>query len=99
VLLLVISSPYARRGELFRDYRDHYGKDGAPVLVWQAPSGIMNPRLDPQVIADAYAADEVAAAAEYGVQFRRDIESFVNREAVDAGVLPRRRDLQHTRKW
>jgi hypothetical protein len=43
-LLLGISSPYARRGELWRAYRDHFGKDGDPVLVWQAETRAMNPR-------------------------------------------------------
>jgi hypothetical protein len=91
-LLLCISSPYAKRGCLWSAYRAHYGRDG-PVLVWQAPTTAMNPTVDQQVIADAYAADEAAAAAEYGAEFRRDIESFVAREAVDAVVVPGRREL------
>ncbi len=89
-MLLAISSPYARRGALWEAYRDHYGQDGDPVLVWQADTRSMNPHVDPQVIADAYAADDVAAAAEYGAEFRRDIESFVAREVVDSAVVPGR---------
>lgn len=92
-MLIAISSPYARRGQLWENYRRHFAQDGDPVLVWQAPTTAMNPRVDPQVIADAYAADEPAAAAEYGAEFRRDIESFVSREAVDAVVVPGRREL------
>lgn len=92
-MLVAISSPYARRGTLWDARRRHYGQDGDPVLVWQAPTTAMNPRVDPQVIADAYAADEAAAAAEYGAEFRRDIESCVSREAVDACVIPGRREL------
>jgi hypothetical protein len=49
----------------------------AVVLVWQADTRAMNPRVAPEVIAAAYATDEAAAAAEYGAEFRRDIESFV----------------------
>jgi hypothetical protein len=92
-LLLCISSPYARRGALWDAYRQHFGKDGDPVLVWQAPTAAMNPLVDEQVIAEAYAQDEAAAAAEYGAEFRRDIESFVSREAVEACVIPGRREL------
>ncbi len=85
-LLLCISSPYARRGALWEAYRQHYGQEGDPVLVWQAPSRVMNPQLDAAVVRAAYAADEAAAAAEYGAEFRRDIEGFLTREAIDACV-------------
>jgi hypothetical protein len=53
-LLLCISSPYARRGALWEAYRNHFGKDGDPVLVWQADNRSMNPLVDPQIIRDAY---------------------------------------------
>ena len=36
----------------------------------------------PQVVADVYAEEKASAAAEYGTEFRRHIESFVSREAV-----------------
>jgi hypothetical protein len=53
----------------------------------------MNPSVDESVIAAAYEADEPSAAAEYGAEFRRDIESYVSREAVDAVVVPGRHEL------
>jgi hypothetical protein len=92
-LLLGISSPYSRRGVLYDAYRRHYGVDGDPVLVWQADTRSMNPTVDPEVIRRASEEDEASASAEYGAQFRRDIESFVAREAVDAVVVPERREL------
>jgi len=92
-LLLGISSPYARRGILWESFRKHYGKDGDPVLVWQAPTQAMNPSVDPQVIADAYEEDETSASAEYGAEFRRDIENFVSREVIEACTIPDRYDL------
>ena len=85
-LLLCISSPYARRGALWEAYRAHYGQEGDPVLVWQAPSRVMNPQLDDDVVRAAYTADESAAAAEYGAEFRRDIEGFLTREVIDPCV-------------
>ena len=30
--LFLISSPYARRGELWRTYKQHYGKEGDPLI-------------------------------------------------------------------
>jgi len=92
-LLLCISSPYAKRGELWRNYREHYGKDGDAVLVWQAATAAMNPNVDAQVIADAYADDESSASAEYGALFRSDLEAFVSRQTLDACVVPGRGEL------
>jgi hypothetical protein len=85
-LLLGISSPYARRGLLYQKYRTHYGKDTSRVLVWKAPTQTMNPAVDERVIAEAYDDDPIAAAAEYGAEFRTDIESFVARDAVEAVI-------------
>ena len=93
-LLLVASSPYARRGPLYDAYRRYYGKDGS-VLVWKAPTWIMNPALprDSEVIADAFEADPANAAAEFGAEFRRDIETYVAREVIEAAISPGRFEL------
>jgi hypothetical protein len=92
-LLLGISSPYARRGAAWEAYRAHYGRDESPVLVVQAATQTMNPTVDSAIIAAAYAADEAVAAAEYGAQWRRDVETFVSRETIDACVIPGRREM------
>ena len=92
-MLLCISSPYARRGVLWDVYRQHYGHEGDPVLVWQADTRSMNPTVEKRVIVEAYEQDELAASAEYGAEFRRDIESFLALEAVEAVVVPERREL------
>ena len=85
-MLLCASSPYARRGALWDAHRRHFGKDGDPTLVWQAPTREMNPTVPQRVIDEAMERDPASAAAEYGAQFRSDVESFVNREAVEACV-------------
>jgi hypothetical protein len=81
-LLVCASSPYSRRGPLWDAFRRHYGKDDAPVLVWRAPTLVMNPSVPKSVIDEAYEADPASAAAEYGAEFRTDVETFVSREAV-----------------
>jgi len=85
-MLLCASSPYAQRGALWDAHRRHYGKDGDPVLVWQADTRTMNPTVPQRIIDEAMERDPASAAAEYGAQFRSDIESFVNRESVEACV-------------
>jgi hypothetical protein len=87
--LFMISSPYARKGELWRTYRKHYGPNGDPlILVAQGSSRTFNPSLAQSVVDRAMERDPSAASAEYGAQFRRDIEAFVGREAVNYCVLP-----------
>jgi len=92
-MLLCASSPHARRGALWEAYRKHYGQDGDPVLVWQAPTRAMNATV-PQSFIDGHMADDPARAqAEYGAVFRTDVETFISREVIDAAVVPGRGDL------
>lgn len=83
-MLLLASSPYARRGVLYNMHRQFHGKDDTRVLSWQAATDVMNREIDPDFLAQAYEDDPVSAAAEYGAQFRSDVSSFVAREAIDA---------------
>jgi hypothetical protein len=92
-ILLLASSPYAKRGELYNAFRRHFGKDDARVLVWKAPTDVMNPRIDPAIIAEAYESDPEAARAEYGAEFRDDLADFVTREIVDAVTAWDRHEL------
>ena len=92
-LLIGASSPYARNGLLYNQYAKHYGREGSKVLVWKAPSLVMNPGLDREVVDQAYQDDEEAASAEYGAEFRRDVERFVSREVIDAAVINGRLEL------
>lgn len=98
-MLLIASSPYSRRGVLWDAYRKHYGRDDSKVLVWQAATLEMNPALDPAVVEDAYTDDSANAAAEYGGQFRTDVETFVSREVVDAATVPGRVELPYDRAY
>lgn len=86
--LIAISSPYAKRGELWKAHRRHHGNDDSPVLCIQAASQVMNPSLDPAFIKAQFADDPEAARAEYGAEFRGDIASFISREAVEECVEP-----------
>jgi hypothetical protein len=83
-ILLLASSPYAKRGSLYQAFRRHYGKDDARVLVWKADTATMNPKIDPAIIAEAYESDPEAARAEYGGEFRDDLADFVTIEVVQA---------------
>jgi hypothetical protein len=83
-MLIALTSVYARHGEAWRMFEKHFGKDSPDVLVVNAPTRVMNPTISENVISAAYQDDAVAAAAEYGAEFRRDVEDFLPREALDA---------------
>jgi hypothetical protein len=88
-LLACISSPHAKKGELYTTHRKHGGPDGDPlILVAQAASRTMNPSLPQKVVDRAYEQDPESASAEFGAEFRSDLEAFVSREVVEACVLP-----------
>ncbi len=87
-MLIGISSPYARRGLLYEKHRKHYGVDNSKVLVWQASTEMMHPGVDLDVIREAYEDDPVSAAAEFGAQFRSDVENFLSIEVVQACIDP-----------
>jgi len=91
-VLLCASSPYARRGALWDAFRRHYGKD-SPVLVWKAATRTMNPSVPQAVIDAAMEVDPASAAAEYGAEFRTDVETYISREVIDAAVVIGRREL------
>jgi hypothetical protein len=92
-MLLCASSPYARRGALWDAHRKHFGKNGDPILVWQAPTRAMNPSVPQSIIDDALERDPASASAEWMAQFRSDVESFIAREVIETVVVPGRYEL------
>jgi hypothetical protein len=92
-----ISSPYARRGILWKAYEKCWGRDDADVLVFSADTLSLNPTVNAAEIARAFEDDPLTAASEYGrdgvVAFRLDVEAFLSADAVDV-VISRERPLE-----
>jgi hypothetical protein len=91
-LIIGISSVYRRAGLLYDKWQDHHGKPG-DVLVIKAPSRTFNPTLDEAAIVADMALDPARGAAEWLSEWRNDIAAFVSREAVEAVIIPGRREL------
>jgi hypothetical protein len=87
-MLLLSSSPYARRGALYQSYTKHWAKEDDPALCFQAATKVVNPLIDQSIIDDAFAADPSSAAAEYGAEFRSDLEAFVSLDVLTSCVSP-----------
>jgi hypothetical protein len=83
-VLLVASSPYAKRGIVYESFRDHFANENDPVLVWKATTRQMNETIPDALVESELQADPLAAAAEWLAEFRGDISSFITKEALDA---------------
>jgi len=97
--LIAISSPYAKRGQLYETWKRHFGKDDSHIMVWQAGSATMNPTLDLEAIKQAKAEDPEGSRADYDAEFRNDIESYISREAVEAVMIPGRYELPYNSNY
>jgi hypothetical protein len=91
-LLLVISSPYARRGVLWDAHARYYGVDDpeSSVLVWQADTRTMNSTIDQSVVDEALVSDSASAQSEWLGRFRSDLESYIDSETLDRCIVPGR---------
>jgi hypothetical protein len=96
--LVVISSPYARRGEVFEAYARHYGPEGDQrILVAHGASRDFNPSLPQELIDREMERDPAYAAAEYLGHFRTDVERFITKEAVEACISLGIKERPHNR--
>lgn len=95
-ILLGLSSPYAKRGVLFEAYKDHFGKAGAPALVWRAGSRDMNGTISQAIVAASRLRDPSAARSEWDGEWRDDLEAFIPLEVVESCVMERRFELPPT---
>ena len=85
--LIAISSPYARKGELWTTFKRDYGAQGDPrILVARAASREMNPTLRQADIDREMARDPASGLAEYYAEFRTDISAFVSQEVIDGCI-------------
>jgi len=91
-MLIGISSPFQQSGLLYDKFTKWHGKPGGP-LVWKASTLEMNPGFNKETVEQAYEEDAIAAATEYGANFRSDLSTYVDPAVVKACVIPGRREL------
>ena len=86
-MLLMASSPYAKRGLLWETYNKHFGPGGSPaVLVAKGTTAALNPTIPADEIAREMERDPVRNKAELLAEFRDDIANFVTIETIEACV-------------
>lgn len=85
-LLIGISTPYGKFGYLYEVYKEHYGKEDSDVLIWKAPTKVMNPQHEQSWMNRLLKRDKIKMRAEYMAVFREDVESYLSEEEVDAVI-------------
>lgn len=96
--LIVISSPYAKKGWCYQTFKRYHGNNAGKTLVWNCASKVMNPVLDQAIIDEAMEDDLASALAEYHGQFRDDISGFITRDILDDLVVKERSSLPYNER-
>lgn len=91
--LVKISTPYMKSGVLYEDTRRYFGQDDGDVLVWRAPSALMNPGLKAARLERERRRDPERYAREYEGEFAEDLETFLPAAWVEAAMATGRREL------
>jgi hypothetical protein len=78
---------------LYDLYRQHFGKNGAPVLIWQSDTRTMNPNISQEFIDAQIELDPEAGRSEWGGLFREDISQAFPFELVQGCIIPGRVEL------
>lgn len=89
--LLKLSTPWQKSGVLFSEYSR---RDELPdVLVWNASTDYMTPRISLEELQKERAADASYYAREFGAAWVDDIEAFLSATDIDAAVVSGRKEL------
>lgn len=82
--LIGISTPYAKFGYFYDMHEEYFGKGDEDVLVWKAPTLVMNPSYSKLRMNRAIKKDPVAARAEFDAEFREDLETYLSIDEIKA---------------
>lgn len=91
--LIKISTPYMKSGILFEDFKRGFGQDDPDLLVWRAPSVLMNPALRAERLERERRLDPIRFAREYEAEFAEDLEAFLPSAWVENALVPGRHEL------
>jgi hypothetical protein len=89
--LLKISSPFAKVGVVWEDYKNR--AEHPEMLVWRLGTRLMNPTLDPAFLDAEEARDPESFAREYNAQFFESASTFLSADAIEACVVRGRYEL------
>ena len=89
--LVLASSPYAMSGVLWDIWRAR--KKDREVLVWHAPTALMNPAVPEQFLKNEKRRDPVNYRREYEAEFSEAVGAFLPAEAIETCVVKDRTEV------
>jgi hypothetical protein len=89
--LIKISSPFAKSGVVWEDWRDR--EKHPHMLTWKLGTRQMNPSLDPAFLDEEEKRDPESFEREYNAEFYESASAFLPADAVEASVARGRTEL------
>jgi hypothetical protein len=94
--LLLVSSPHVMSGVLWDVWRTR--NDDEDVLVWHAPTSVMNPTVRERFLEKEKARDPENYRREYLAEFTDAVTAFLSAEAIERCVVKGRAELPPERR-
>lgn len=91
--LIMASTPYAKRGALYEAVKAGWGQADSEVLVWKAPTALMNPSISRAYLERERRRDPEMFRREFEAEPSDSITTLFDSDAIDACVIPGRREL------
>jgi len=89
--LLLVSSPYTMTGVLYDIWRERV--TDPDVLVWRAPTSMMNPTVPAKFLAREQRRDPENYRREYEAEFTEAVSSFLSSDDIERCVVRHRDEL------
>ena len=93
--LVKISTPYMKRGVLYDDFQRAFGQNDPDLLVWRAPTTLMNLGIRTERLERERRLDASRFAREYEAEFGEDLEGFLPPAWVDGAIRVGRHELAY----
>lgn len=91
--LIMASTPYAKRGALYEAIKAGWGQADSEVLVWKAPTPLMNPSISAAYLERERKRDPDTFRREFEAEPADSISTLFESDSIEACVVPGRREL------
>jgi len=84
--MIKITSPYMMKGEIYNDFKKHFGQPNKDVLVFHGSTKLFNPSYSKSKLKSMKSRKPIIYQAEYMANFRKDMSSMYDPAAIERAV-------------